>query len=259
MASSPSALFEAVFEALPCEIVVHDGEHIVLANAAACRAFGAMSPRGLVGLPLSALIGPDDDASPDVRRVLRTGQAAPYLPLALRITDLTGDTVAIEATVRGFCVGGLAYAVIARCRFYPELTVPAVTSPEFVEGTPLARATLDALLQPVTVYGEDDRFLYSNAAAQELFVGEATPELAGHPVSAIIHPVTAVAARERRRLVLDTGQSFLHIEAKLQRLDGAALHAIGSTGSAKLPSGARVGYWIGHAVGEGPIAAGATT
>ncbi len=63
------------------------------------------------------------------------------------------------------------------------------------------------------------------------------------------------ASRERRKLVLDTGQSFLHIEAKLRRLDGAVLHAIGSLGSAKLPSGARVGYWIGHTVGNGPVTA----
>ena len=190
-----------------------------------------------------------------MRRLLRTGQTAPYLPLALCITDLTGDTFPLEATVRGFSVGDRQYAVIARCRFYPELAMPAVESPEFAEGTALARATLDAMLQPVTVYGEDDRFLYSNTAAQELFVGEATPELAGHPVSAIIHPVADEASRERRKLVLDSGQSFLHIEAKLRRLDGAVLHAIGSLGSAKLPSGARVGYWIGHTVGNGPIAA----
>ena len=254
MASSHNALYEAVFEALPCEIVVHDGEHIVLANAAACRGFGAMSPRSVVGLPLSALISPGENASAEVRRILRTGQTAPYLPLTLSVTDLTGDTFAFEATVRGFSVGDRLFAVIARCRFYPELAVPAVVSPEFVEGTTLARAALDAMLQPVTVYGEDDRFVYSNTAAQELFVGEATPELAGHPVSAIIHPVADEASRERRRLVLDTGQSFLHIEAKLRRLDGVVLHAIGSLGSAQLPSGARVGYWIGHTVASGPIA-----
>jgi PAS domain S-box-containing protein len=255
VASSHNALFEAVFEALPCEIVVHDGVHVVLANAAACRAVGAISPRSLVGLPLSALIGPAENASTDVGRLLRAGQTAPYLPLALSITDLTGDTFPLEATVRGFSVGDRRYAVIARCRFYPELATPAVDSPEFAEGTALARATLDAMLQPVTVYDEDDRFLYSNTAAQELFVGEATPELAGHPVSAVIHPVAHEAARERRKLVLDTGQSFLQIEAKLQRLDGGALHAIGSLGSARLPSGARVGYWIGHTVGNGRGAA----
>ncbi len=57
-------------------------------------------------------------------------------------------------------------------------------------------------------------------------------------------------------LVLDRGQSFPHIEAKLRNLDGKTIHAVGSLGGAGLPNGARVGYWMGHSAADTPLAAG---
>ena len=246
-------LYEAVFEALPCEIVVHDGECVVLANAAACHALGAISPRSLVGLPLSALMHPEDRASAEQRRFLVSGQERPFSPLTLRLTELSGDTFTIEATVRGFSIGERAFAVVTRTRYCPQIVEPAEDVLAFSEGMPLARATLDAVLQPITVYDSEDHFVFSNAAATLLFGGERADSLAGQPVSAVIHPHTLEAAQERRRLILDHGQSFPHIETKLQRLDGETLHAVGSLGSAKLPGGVRVGYWIGHSIADGPL------
>jgi len=253
LGNTRNALYEAVFEALPCEIVVHDGDTIVLANAAACHAFGAMSPRGLIGLPLTALITPVNEDSPEDRRALRNGQSGTYEPLTVRVADLGGDTVTLDVNVRGFTVGGRDYAVVVRRRYRPDYLAPDSDTPEYPGGTPLELATLDSMLQPVTVYDSDDHFLFSNAAAQRVFVGAPEPRLAGHPVTSVIHPIAHEAARERRRHVLDAGQSFPHIEVKLRRLDGTALHAIGSLGSARLPGGTRVGYWMAHAVRDGQL------
>ena len=80
--STYEPLYEAVFEALPCEIVVHDGESVVLANAAAAHALGATSPRSLVGLPVSALMHPQDRASAEERRLLISGFGERHSALA---------------------------------------------------------------------------------------------------------------------------------------------------------------------------------
>jgi len=241
-------LCDAVLEALPCEIIVHDEHSVVLANAAACRLFGAPSPRSLVGLPLSALVHPDDQKAGEHRRARMFGEGRCFSSVPVKISTLSGEETTVEVTARSFSVGHRAYAFVTRCVCCESI----VESPEcvrsFPEGTPIAEAVLDALPQPITAYDAHDRFVYANSAASRIFGAVRSGGLAGQPVSVIVHPHASEAARQRRRLVIDQGQTFQRVEAKLRTIGGDVLLAVGSLGSAKLPDGGRIGYWMGHSV-----------
>ena len=50
--------YRQLIELAPDAIVVHDGEHIVFANAAAVRLAGATVPDQLVGQPIEAFLEP---------------------------------------------------------------------------------------------------------------------------------------------------------------------------------------------------------
>lgn len=240
-------MYDAVFEALPCEIVVHDEYAVALANAAACRILDAPSPRSLIGLPLSAIVHPEELAAGERRRARLFGHGEAYRQVKLRLTTLSGKEFTFDATALGFTVGKLAYALVLGTLHCPDGATLAEENHSFSDGTPLAKAALDALPQPVSAYDSRDRIIYANPAAARFF-GAHDGSLAGQSVSTLMHPHTEEAARQRRRLVLDHGQSFSRIEAKLRTLDGETLHAVGSLGRARTSDDARVGYWMGHAV-----------
>ncbi len=64
-------LEQAILDALPMPVVVHDATHIVYVNEAAAYAFRADSSDSLVGMPMCDLLHPDGrDASVERRRLL---------------------------------------------------------------------------------------------------------------------------------------------------------------------------------------------
>lgn len=85
----------------------------------------------------------------------------------------------------------------------------------------LTEVVLDALALPVVVM-DAEHVRYVNEPASKLF-GMERDELIGTPVDDLVHADSADATRERRRLVIDHGNSFKSVQLKLMRSDRACL------------------------------------
>jgi len=254
-------LCEAVFEALPCEIVVHDIDTIVAANAAACRLLGAPSPRSLVGLPISVLTHPDAREAGAHRRKLLFSQAQTYSCLKVKLVGLDDRETVTTVLARRFDVGDESYALVvgmgtmAQCSEAPygwEREMPS-----FSADTPLMEAIIDSLPQPLNVFDAEGDIVFANAASVRVFGADPRDELVGSPLSSILHPVVHDAAAQRRRMVLEQGQVFLGVATKALTLDGTSIHTTGSLGRARLPEGDHVGFWMANTVE--PVQTGALT
>jgi PAS domain S-box-containing protein len=69
------------------------------------------------------------------------------------------------------------------------------------------------------VVHRDNRFLYANSAALQLYGADTLEQLTAHPVSDLLHPDEREPVAERTRLVIDGGKTPVR-ETRLLRLDG---------------------------------------
>lgn len=251
VASDLSPLCQAVFEVLPCEIVVHDGKIIVAANLAACRLLAAPTPRSLVGLPLASLVHADSTGIETQPRGASSGQRQSPEIMDVRLQAFDDRETRIRVLSQRFDVGNAPYALLVGIGATSHCGPPAKRhedAPAFSAATPLAVAVLDAMPHPVTVFAADDAIVFANRAAAEALHADNRDELIGMPTSRVVHPLVAQAAEERRRLVLETGQSFADVAGKLMTLSGTPARTLSSLGRAKLPDGGHVGYWMARSV-----------
>jgi len=245
-------LCEAVFEALPCEIIAHDNETIIAANAAVCRLFETTSPRGLVGLPVSSLTHPDAKAAGAERRRLLFAHSQSYPCVGLKLMSFKGNTIKIDAMARRFDLGQMSYALVIGLGATGGCAVDGDDwqhdMPEFPAETPFSVAILDAMPQPITVFDGSDRIVYANDAAARILRAGRREGLIGRTPSALLHPLVQDAAAERRRMVLEQGQVFTGIKSKAVALDGFAFDTLSSLGRAITRDGDAIGYWMAHSI-----------
>ena len=85
-------------------------------------------------------------------------------------------------------------------------------------------AALVALDVPLIIH-QSDIILFANDAANRVMRAPSAGALIGLDISSIVHPDGLEAGHERRRLVLERGQTLRGVPVKLCALDGTTLYA----------------------------------
>ena len=92
------------------------------------------------------------------------------------------------------------------------------------ESDSMFEAALRALDLPVIVHGLRD-ILFANESACRAVRAAHSSDLIGADITSLVHPDALHAGEERRRLVIERGQTIRDLPVKLQALDGATLYA----------------------------------
>jgi len=85
-------------------------------------------------------------------------------------------------------------------------------------------AALIALDSPIVIHAQQE-ILFANEAARHVLRAEGPNSLVGIDVTTIVHPDGLEAGHERRKLVLESGQTLRDVPLKLRALDGTTLYA----------------------------------
>ena len=83
-------------------------------------------------------------------------------------------------------------------------------------------AALIALDSPIMIHAQRE-ILFANAAAHRVLRAEGP--LVGSDVTSLVHPDGLEAGHERRKLILESGQTLRDVPVKLCALDGTTLYA----------------------------------
>ena len=89
---------------------------------------------------------------------------------------------------------------------------------------------------------QDDRILFANDAAADLFRAASPEALIGRPVWALLHPESLDRARERTARVLATGEAVGLAELRYRRLDGSCF--LGEGKPARIEEGGRAAVLV---------------
>jgi PAS domain S-box-containing protein len=85
-------------------------------------------------------------------------------------------------------------------------------------------AALIALDSPIIIHAQHE-ILFANEAAHRVLRAQSPNALIGNDVTAIVHPDGLEAGHERRKLVLESGQTLRDVPVKLRAIDGTTLYA----------------------------------
>jgi PAS domain S-box-containing protein len=85
-------------------------------------------------------------------------------------------------------------------------------------------AALVALDSPIVIHAQQE-ILFANDAAHRVLHAEGPNSLVGTDVTTIVHPDGLEAGHERRKLILESGQTLRGVPVKLRALDGTTLYA----------------------------------
>ena len=109
-------LFEAILEAIPDIVLIHDEELILFANAACRRFLGACSPQDIEGRPVDVIIHPDAYAAGRERRKLLLDGGQPIRDIPLKVISLANQAKHVTVDAYPLTIGGavVAGAVIAK-------------------------------------------------------------------------------------------------------------------------------------------------
>ena len=94
--------YQQLVELAPETILIHDGERIVLANAAAVRLAGATHRDQLVGQPIDSFLHPPYLKAVEAQLLATDDVAKPVLPVRDAFRRLDGSQVEVEVTAIAF-------------------------------------------------------------------------------------------------------------------------------------------------------------
>jgi PAS domain S-box-containing protein len=209
------ARYRQLVEMSPDPIFVHD-DHILFANSAALRLFGAARAQDFIGKPTEIIVHPDDRAEVRERtqRTLATDQPNPLTRrLAMR---LDGSTVQVETTSAAVELPGGRRGVQVVARDVSDRIGAEIS---LRESEAKFRAIFENSLEAIGV-SKSGKHHFVNAAYLRLFGYERPEELLGRPIGDIIAPADRgrVSDIVRRRVLGETVP--VNYESRGVRRDG---------------------------------------
>jgi PAS domain S-box-containing protein len=230
-------------EFCPDAQLVHDGERIVFANAAALRLLGAQGTEQLIGKPTQLIVPPDsweafqarlDPLLPERVGLPRAGgQAKAHSPaegtaaaafIETKFARLDGTTVEVQATAAPLIFQHQpAVQIVARDATYPSQRVK-----ELHRSQARLAAILETALDAIIALDRQGRIQEWNPAAQRMF-GYSRGEVLGRAMDELIVPASLRRMYEKglTHYMMTGVGSLLNrpVELSLRRADGAEFRA----------------------------------
>jgi PAS domain-containing protein len=227
---APCCLHHAALEALTVPVVVHDDELVLYANAQARRLFAASEPSHIDNKHLELFVHPDSEHSAADQRRLAMEHYTGLRGVHLKARAMDGRVLYSVVDMEPIRFGETSQAALVQMSRY-------VDGDSFVTYTPsksvdrncdddetcrcLHHAAFHAL--PVPVIIQDSAQIVDGNRHSRMILSGGRP-LAGTPLSDVMHPDFADAARERRSVLIEHRHEYRGLSAKLTTLDGATVY-----------------------------------
>lgn len=222
-ADAPAEMFQAALDALPLPVFVYDDREVLYTNDRASQILRAIKGSDLVGKDLDGFVLPGlEDVSAQRRRYVLNG-GIHLRNLMIKVRGADGQPIELRVDIRQIRYEGRAAAMATLASGDGQESARKATR-SVGDARSLHEAALCALDTPLLVHGEKTIFFANPAALDAMHAANAT-QIIGADVSSIVHRDGIDAGRERRRLVLASGQSIQGVPVKLRTIDGRTVYA----------------------------------
>ncbi|MBI2295081.1 MAG: PAS domain S-box protein [Betaproteobacteria bacterium] len=203
--------YRRVVEMSPSPILLRRGEHLMLANPAAVRFFGANSAEDLTGMRWLDLIHPDEHEIA-MRRIETIEKSREPTPVQVRkYRRLDGQIMFGETSGAPFQYQGQVLGLIT----IHDVTERRKAAEALANERNLLRSIIDNLPDWIYVKGPDYRYLLLNARARELHGLTSFEEVVGKTVFDLFPLEFAKTIDAEDRSVLETGQPVVNRERSM--------------------------------------------
>lgn len=208
--------YRRVVEMSPSPILLRRGEHLMLANPAAVRFFGANSAEDLIGMRWLDLIHPDEREIAR-RRIEMIEQSREPTPVQVRkYRRLDGEIMFGETSGAPFQYQGQVLGLIT----IHDVTERRKAAEALANERNLLRSIIDNLPDWIYVKGPDHRYLLLNAPARELHGLASFEEVVGKTVFDLFPLEFAKTIDAEDQSVLETGQPVVNRERSMLMPNG---------------------------------------
>lgn len=217
--------YRLIAENSPDAILVRVGEEIVYANPAAVKLFRAQSEADLLGLSLISLYHPNDHDVVIRNRAMLTEESGKPLPLIrVRMRRLDGTYVMTAGAGTHHIWKGQPAVLVTRRDITTQIEAEARLRESEERYRLIAELSPNAILIRI-----EDRIVYANPAAVEMFGAESEADLLYETMMSFVHPDDAhLVMNNRATMTQDMQERAPTIQVRRRRMDGTYFYTEGS-------------------------------